>query len=78
MAKMLKSLTEEVKKQAEQRISSRYIMCVLGIHDLALKIPEGGRRYGKSGESQKTQKSKRLLRFRAHAQSRNDRGAPPQ
>ena len=43
---------EEVKKQAEQRISSRF-MNVLGIHDVALKNTQRGRRYGKSAESQK-------------------------
>ena len=36
------------KKQAEQRISSRYIMYVLSIHDLALKNTHRGRRHGKS------------------------------
>ena len=38
---MLQGITEEVKKQAEQRINSRFIMYVLGIHDLALEKPKG-------------------------------------
>ena len=28
-----KAFTEEVKKQAEQRINSRFIMCIVGIHE---------------------------------------------
>ena len=39
--RMLQGITDEAKKQAEQRISSRYIMYVLGFCDLALKIPNG-------------------------------------
>ena len=38
---MPQSITEEVKKQAEQRISSRIIVYVRDIHDLAQKIPNG-------------------------------------
>ena len=38
--RMLQGITDEVKKQAEQRIS-RYIMWVSGIHDLVLKILTG-------------------------------------
>ena len=51
--RMLQGLTKEVKKQAEQRISSRFIMYVLGIHKSALKNIQGSRRCGNSAESQK-------------------------
>ena len=50
-------VTEEVKKQAEQRINSRFIMYVLGIHKLALKKTQRGRRYAHSAESQKLKKA---------------------
>ena len=45
--RLLQCITEKVKKQAEQRISSRYIMYVLSIHDLALQNTHRGRRHGK-------------------------------
>ena len=48
---------EEVKEQAGQRINSRFVVYVLGIHNLALK-KKRGRRYGNSAESQKTRESK--------------------
>ena len=47
----LQGITEEVKKQAEQRISSRFIMYVFGFHNLPLKNTQRGRRYGNSAES---------------------------
>ena len=75
--RMLQGITDEVKKQAEQRSSSRYIMYVPGIHDIALKNTQRSRRNGKSEESQKLQRAKDHLGFRAQAQLRNDRGALP-
>ena len=49
----LQGITEEVKKQAEQRISS--------VHDLALKKTQRGRRYGKSAESRKLTRARDYL-----------------
>ena len=48
------SITEEVKKEAEQRINSRFI-----IHNEALL--KGGRRYGNSAESLKLKKARDYL-----------------
>ena len=45
-------------------------MYVSGIHDLALKRTQKGRLYGKLARITNTQRSKRLLGFRAEAQSR--------
>ena len=44
---MLEGVTEEIKKQAEQRINRRFIMYVRGLHQLALKITQRGRRLRK-------------------------------
>ena len=44
--RMVQGITEEVKQLAEERISSRFIMYVLRIHDLTLKNTQRGRRYG--------------------------------
>ena len=52
---------QAVKKQAEQRINSRFIMYVPGIHNLSLENTQWGRRYGNSAESQKLMNS-----FRKH------------
>ena len=38
---MLQGITEEVKKQTEERISSRYIMYIHGIHDIAGRKTKG-------------------------------------
>ena len=46
-------ITEEVKKQGQQPINNRSTMTVLGIHNLAYKNTQRGRRYGNSAESQK-------------------------
>ena len=73
--RMLQDITEEVKKQEEQRTSSRFIMYVLGIHDLAQEQTQRGRRHGTSAESRKLKNSQRLHRFRAETQMRNYRGA---
>ena len=57
---MLQGITEEVGKQAEQRISSRFIMYAPVIHDQALtKTP--GRRCGKSEASQKLNRAEDYL-----------------
>ena len=53
----LRGSTEEVKKQAEQRINSRFIMYVLGVHTSALKNIPRGRRCGHSSESQKLKRA---------------------
>ena len=74
---MLQGISEEVTKQAEQRINSRFIKYVRGILKLALKITQVGRRYGNSAEPEKHKNCKRLLGFRKEAQIHNDRGAPP-
>ena len=55
---MLQGTTDEVKKQAEPRINSRFTMYVPGIHNLAVKNIQRGRRYGHSAESQKLEKAK--------------------
>ena len=55
---MLQGITEGVKKQAEQRISSRFIMYVPVVHDSALKKTESGRRDGKSAGSQKPKRAR--------------------
>ena len=39
---MLQGITEEVKEEAELRISSPYIVYVPGIHDLAVKNTQRG------------------------------------
>ena len=58
---MLQGITEEIKKQAEQRINSRFIMYVPGVHNVALKNTQKGvDAMEKSAESRKLQKSKRL------------------
>ena len=49
---MLQGITEEVKKQAEQPINSRFVY-VPEIHDLGLENTQGGRRNGNSAGSQK-------------------------
>ena len=49
---MLHGITKEVKKQAEQRIGSRYIMYVPTIHDVAWEYPNGSTLW-KIGKSQK-------------------------
>ena len=41
MFRVLQGITEEVKKQAEQRISGRFIMCVPGVHVSIENIPKG-------------------------------------
>ena len=56
-----KALPRMSKKQAEQRISSRFIMYVLGIHDLSFKNTQRSRRSGKSAESQKLKKTRDSL-----------------
>ena len=48
-------LTEEVKKQAEQRINSRFTMYVLWAHKLALKNTQRCRRDGNSAASQNSE-----------------------
>ena len=55
---MPQGITEDVKKQAGQRINSRFIMYVLGIHKSALKKTQRGRRFGNSAESQQLQRSR--------------------
>ena len=50
---MLQDVTEEIKKQAEQRVSSPSIMYVPGVHKLALENTQWNRRYGHSAEPQK-------------------------
>ena len=72
---MLQGITDQFRKQAEQRMSSRFIMNVPGICGSAEKNTQKGRRYGKSEQSQKLKKSKRLPGFRAQAQLSNDLGA---
>ena len=57
-ARMLQGVTEEVKKQAEQRVNSRFITYVPGIHNSALKNTQRGGRWGKSEESQKSKEQK--------------------
>ena len=74
---MLQGIAEEVNKQAEQRISSRFITYVPDIHDLALNTQRVGAMKVQKNRK-KTQKKSRLLRFREEAQLRNDRGALPQ
>ena len=76
--RMLKGITKEVKKQAEQRISSRFIMYVRGIHDLALKNTQQRSTPLKIRTITKPQKSNRSVRFRAEAHLPNNRGALPQ
>ena len=56
--RMAQGLTEEAKKQAEQRISSPFIMYVLCIHDLASKKTKSGRHCGKPTESQQLKRAK--------------------
>ena len=51
----------QAKKQAEQRINSQFIMYVHGIHDLALKNTQRGRRDGNSAESEKHKKVRNCL-----------------
>ena len=75
---LLQGIIDEVKKQAEQRSSSRYIMYVPGIHDIALKNTQKEPALWKIRTITKTPKSRRSLGFRAQAQLRNDRGALPQ
>ena len=58
---MLQVITEEVKKLAEQRINSRFIMYVPGVHNLALKNIQRGRRYGNSAESHQLKKARAYL-----------------
>ena len=79
VGRMLQSITEEVKRQAEKRISSRFIMCVLS-HSLFSfeKNPKDADAMENLKNRKKTPKSKRLLGFRAQAQLRSDRGALPQ
>ena len=55
---ILQGISEEVKKQAEQRINSRFIMYVSGVHNKALKNNQRRRLLGKSAESQKLKKAK--------------------
>ena len=74
--RMLQDLTDVVQKQAEQRISSRIIMYVPDIHDLALNTQWVGAMKVQKNRK-KTQKKSRLPRFREEAQLRNDRGALP-
>ena len=72
-----KALPRRSRSMQSKRTSSGFIMYVPCIHDLAWKNTQRCQRYGKSAESQKTQKSKRLLRSCEEAQVRNDRGALP-
>ena len=60
---ILQGITEEVKKQAEQRINCRFIMYVPGIHKLALKNNQIGRSYGKSAESKKNKRARYYVEF---------------
>ena len=69
--RMLHGITEKVKKQAEQRNSSRYMMYVPGTDDSVLKKTQRGQRYGKTQQSQKLAGAKRLLGLHAQAQLRN-------
>ena len=74
---MLQCITEEVKKQAERQIKSRFIMYVPGVHNLPLKITSKGSTFWTHCRIAKTQESERWLGFRQEAELRNDRGAPP-
>ena len=56
--RMLQGLTVQVKKRAEQRSSSRFIMCVFGIHDSAFKKTQRGRRCGTSVDSRKLKRAR--------------------
>ena len=71
----VQGITEGVKKQAEQRISSRFIMYVLGVHDLILKKTQRGRRNGKSAESQKLKRARDYWNSAQKSHLRNNRGA---
>ena len=64
---MLRGITEEVKKQAEQRMNSRFIMYVTKFHLSALQ--------NNLRKITTTQEGKRLSGFRKEPQLPNDRGA---
>ena len=72
----LPGITAEVKRQAEQRINSRFIMYVPGVHELAWKNIQKMSTLWKLCRSTKTQESKRLHGFRTKFELRNNRGAP--
>ena len=55
---MLQGITEEAKKQAEQRISNPFVLYLPVIRDLALKKTQRSQRVGKSEESQKLKRGK--------------------
>ena len=57
---MVQGIAEELKKQAEQRISSRFIMYVLDIHDSGVRNTLRVRRFGKSAASQKRIRARRI------------------
>ena len=59
--RVLQGITQKVKKQAEQRINSRFIMYVLVIHNLALKNTYTGRHHGNSAESQELKRARVYL-----------------
>ena len=71
-------ITEEVKKQAEQRISGRFIMCVPGVHVTIENIPKGVDAVENLQNRKNSKRAKSLLGFRAEAQLRNHRGGPLQ
>ena len=58
---MLQGITEEVKKQADQRIHSRIIMYVPGVDDLVVKNAQRGRRSGTSAKSHKLKRARDCL-----------------
>ena len=72
---ILEGITAEVKKRAEQRISSRFIIYVPGIHRLSLKNIQKGSALWKPCRITTTQENKRLHGFRTKV--RNSRGALP-
>ena len=73
---VLQGFTAEVKKQAERRINSRFLMHDTGVQKILLKNSRRGRRYGNSAESQTLKRARGFMgSARRLIEIRNDRGA---
>ena len=70
-------ITEEVKKQAEQGINSRFMMYVPGVHNVASNYVPRGRCYGNSAQSQKLKKARDDVGSAKKQKLLNDQEAPP-
>ena len=57
---MLQCITEEVKKQAERQIKSRFLMYVPGVHNLPLKITSKGSTFWTHCRTAKTQEKREM------------------